>query len=108
MCVCVCLFVHRVLFPLICIQATEWYLVVSFRFCIALAKPSRRKRLKEAFKHIDREQRVKRGDVIPFLHLQEKVNVHAHACKMTSLITFSKQRACVYPSVAENDAEVIM
>ena len=46
---------------------------VYFRFCIALAKPSRRKRLKEAFKHIDREQRVKRGDVLPFIHLQEKV-----------------------------------
>ena len=46
----------------------------GLRFCIALAKPSRRKRLKEAFKHIDREQRVKRGDVVPFIHLQEKVS----------------------------------
>ena len=27
-----------------------------------------------SLQHIDREQRVKRGDVVPFIHLQEKVS----------------------------------
>lgn len=46
---------------------------VSFtRFCVALAMSKRRKRLKGTFKHIQRELHVTRGEIIPFLHLEEK------------------------------------
>ncbi|ELT97503.1 hypothetical protein CAPTEDRAFT_221462 [Capitella teleta] len=43
------------------------------KYCVALAKPGRRKRLKEAFKHLEAENCVVRGDVVAFLHLQEKL-----------------------------------
>ena len=44
----------------------------DFRYCVALANPQRRKRLKEAFKHIEHENRVSRGHLVAFLHVQEK------------------------------------
>lgn len=40
---------------------------------MALAKPQRIKRLREAFKHMNDDSNVTRGELLPFIHLQEKL-----------------------------------
>ena len=43
------------------------------RYCVALCRPQRRKRMKETFRHIHEEELVVRGEILVFVHVAEKL-----------------------------------
>ncbi len=50
----------------------DFLLFPFFSYCVALATPNRKRRLLECFAHMEREKSAIRGEILPFIHIQEK------------------------------------
>ena len=45
----------------------------THRYCVAMSKPKRKRRLVNAFKHLQEEEDSTRGQILAFIHIQEKL-----------------------------------
>lgn len=64
-----------------------WLHGFYYRYCVALARPHRKKRLKEAINHIEHENKVVRGEILSFIHIQEKTWTLWFECVRNEKIT---------------------